>query len=116
MCLMQLMCSGSFNSVQSESSFEFICTFSSFLVHVFVTLLNTIWMYVIGHACLSLTLTLTLMIQGSGPSSHRTMFRFSKLKLIGLGGLGMCQSDHYCDKNCLSLLFGKNFHVGHYTS
>ena len=30
-------------------------------------------------------LTLTLMIQDSGPSSHRTMFRFSKLKLIGLG-------------------------------
>ena len=28
-------------------------------------------------------LTLTLMIQDSGPSSHRTMFRFSKLKLIG---------------------------------
>ena len=64
-------------------------------------------------------LTLTLMIQDSGPSRHRTMFRFSKLKLIGLGGLGMvpvrpllwrklelasvvwgwCQSDHYCDEN-----------------
>ena len=35
------------------------------------------------------TLTLTLMIQDSGPFSNRTMFRFSKLKLIGLGGLGM---------------------------
>ena len=34
-------------------------------------------------------MTLTLMIQDSGPFSHRTMFRFSKLKLIGLGGLGM---------------------------
>ena len=29
------------------------------------------------------------MIQDSGPSNHRTMFRFSKLKLIGLGGMGM---------------------------
>ena len=37
----------------------------------------------------TLTLTLTLMIQDSGPSSHRTMFRFSKLKLIGFGGMGM---------------------------
>ena len=33
--------------------------------------------------------TLTLTIQDSGPFSHRTMFRFSKLKLICLGGLGM---------------------------
>ena len=38
---------------------------------------------------LDFDLTLTLMIQDSGPFSHRTMFRFSKLKLIGLGGLGM---------------------------
>ena len=38
---------------------------------------------------LSVTLTLTLMLQDSGPFSHRTMFRFSKLKLIGLGGLVM---------------------------
>ena len=38
---------------------------------------------------LTLTLTLTLMIQDSGPSNHRTMFRFSKLKLIGFGGMGM---------------------------
>ena len=48
--------------------------------------------FVMSHitAALSLTfLTLTLMIQDSGPSSHRTMFRFSKLKLIGLGGMGM---------------------------
>ena len=37
----------------------------------------------------SFFLTLTLMLQDSGPFSHRTMFRFSKLKLIGLGGLGM---------------------------
>ena len=36
-----------------------------------------------------LTLTLTLMIQDSSPFSHRTMLRFSKLKLVGLGGLGM---------------------------
>ena len=36
-----------------------------------------------------MTLTLTLMIQDSSPSSHRTIFRFSKLKLIGLGGMGM---------------------------
>ena len=34
-----------------------------------------------------MTLTLTLMIEDSGPFSHRAMFRFSKLKLIGLGGL-----------------------------
>ena len=31
------------------------------------------------------SLTLTLTLQDSGPFSHRTMFRFSKLKLIGLG-------------------------------
>ena len=33
-------------------------------------------------------LTLTLMIQVSGAFSHRTMFRFSKLRLIGLSGMG----------------------------
>ena len=34
-------------------------------------------------------MTLTLMIRDSGPFSRRTMFRFSKLKPIGLSGLGM---------------------------
>ena len=37
------------------------------------------------------SLTLTLMIQDSGPFSHRTMFRVSKLILIGLGGHGANQ-------------------------
>ena len=52
-----------------------------------------------------MTLTLTLIIQDSGPFSHRTMFRFSKLKLIGLGGLGMVpiRSLFYCDKTEIGL-------------
>ena len=41
------------------------------------------------YTCLYVCLTLTLMIQDSGPSSHRTMFRFSKLKMTCLGGMGM---------------------------
>ena len=50
-----------------------------------------------------LTLTLTLMIQDSGPSNHRTMFRFSKLKLIGLGGMGMVPIRSFVTKTGIGL-------------
>ena len=49
------------------------------------------------------TLTLTLMIQDSGPSNHRTMFRFSKLKLIGLGGMGMVPIRSFVTKTGIGL-------------
>ena len=48
-------------------------------------------------------LTLTLMIQDSGPSNHRTMFRFSKLKLIGLGGMGMVPIRSFVTKTGIGL-------------
>ena len=41
------------------------------------------------YLTLILCITLTLTLQDSGPFSHRTMFRSSKLKLIGLGSLRM---------------------------
>ena len=47
--------------------------------------------------------TLTLMIQDSGPSNHRTMFRFSKLKLIGLGGMGMVPIRSFVTKTGIGL-------------
>ena len=51
----------------------------------------------------TLTLTLTLMIQDSGPSNHRTMFRFSKLKLIGFGGMGMVPIRSFVTKTGIGL-------------
>ena len=59
-----------------------------------------------GHSSdfvLALTLTLTLMIQDSGPSNHRTMFRFSKLKLIGFGGMGMVPIRSFVTKTGIGL-------------
>ena len=56
-----------------------------------------------AYQIVTLTLTLTLMIQDSGPSNHRTMFRFSKLKLIGLGGMGMVPIRSFVTKTGIGL-------------